>query len=538
MLNSLIKNELYAYVNWFTGGKANTRKGKKRSTASMLLYAFLMIYLLGIFGWLFFQIFDAMFQPLHMLGFDWLFFIYVFVVAFALMFIFSVFTAKSKLYEAKDNDLLLSLPIRPGVILASRLISLWLLGFLFEIVVAVPGALVWFSGSAPTVPQIVSYVLICLCLPFFSLSISSLFGWLLALAASRMRKKTLFETVVSLLFLGAYIYFYSQMNVYIQRILANSEAIAAAMEGISPLYWIGSCVGNENMLHLLFSILTLLLPFVLVYYILSSTFIKTATAQRGAAKIKYEDKGQKVSSVSAALLKRESGRFFSSSTYVINAGLGSIFSLIGAVALLIFKTDLLDITNMLLAMMPALKPLLVPIFILMIGFMAGMSMPTSASVSLEGQSLWIIQSLPVPAADALKAKLKLSLLLYIPTTLLCILAVIYVFTPEVIPAALSVALCLIITYLMAELGLAVNLRHPMLDWTAETQPIKSGSAVLLAMLVNFGIVVTMGLGGYFLFRADVSVTVILGIFLIVFAILALLIRSWLMKRGTKIFESL
>ena len=49
-----------------------------------------------------------------------------------------MFTAKAQLFEARDNELLLSMPIKPSAILASRMVSLLLLNLGFELLVAIP----------------------------------------------------------------------------------------------------------------------------------------------------------------------------------------------------------------------------------------------------------------------------------------------------------------------------------------------------------------------------------------------------------------
>ena len=67
--------------------------------------------------------------------------------------------------------------------------------------------------------------------------------------------------------------------------------------------------------------------FALVYALLSVTFLRVATSKRGGAKAKYREKTHKVSSAGAALLKRESLRFFKNPMIFLNCALGSLFLL-------------------------------------------------------------------------------------------------------------------------------------------------------------------------------------------------------------------
>ena len=54
----------------------------------------------------------------------------------------SVFNTFSGLYQAKDNDLLLSLPIPVRAILASRLLGVYLMGLTFSGVILLPLSLI------------------------------------------------------------------------------------------------------------------------------------------------------------------------------------------------------------------------------------------------------------------------------------------------------------------------------------------------------------------------------------------------------------
>lgn len=109
---------------WPAGSWAPPGPKEKASTTKAIGYGLLFLYVFGVFGALFFLTFGSLGDAYHTLGLDWLYFALFAVADLALMFIFSVFTAKSQLFEAKDNELLLSMPIPPRQILTSRLVML------------------------------------------------------------------------------------------------------------------------------------------------------------------------------------------------------------------------------------------------------------------------------------------------------------------------------------------------------------------------------------------------------------------------------
>ena len=145
MLKALFRTRLAALASWLTG---SSRTKKAQGKGRLIGFSLLMLYALGALGLLFWQIFGGVALPFHAAGLDWLYFALTALMSFALMFVGSVFTAKAQLYEARDNDLLLSMPIRPSYILLSRMFMLGLLSFVFGLIPAVPA-----GGHAAAAPS-------------------------------------------------------------------------------------------------------------------------------------------------------------------------------------------------------------------------------------------------------------------------------------------------------------------------------------------------------------------------------------------------
>lgn len=531
MYKALLKVKLASMLNWLTGG---TKRGKKAGKGKMILYALLMVYVAGIFCWIFGMVFHTLAEPLYTARLAWLYFLMALIMSFALMVVFSVFTAKSQLYEAKDNDLLLSMPVPPSAILASRMLLLMGLNLLFGLIVAVPAVIVWYDCAPFSAKAVLCFALVFLALSLFALAISALFGWLLSLLASKMRRKTLFETVLSLAFLGAYFYFYSKLGTIVKNILLSSMGLADTLGGVAVLRWIGSAAAGESAGYLLLSAVLLTIPFIIVYAVLSRTFIKTATAKRGSAKVKYVDKGQRVSSRSAALLRREAARFFSSSTCIVNNGLGAVFILAGAVLLVVYKGELRQLMTI-FAEYEEIAMCVVAVFGAM---MAGVALPTSSSISLEGKSLWIIRSMPASTAEVLGTKLRFSLIVYVPPLLLLMAAAMYVLRPEALLALTATAFSLLLLLVMAQMGLIANIRHPNLNWVTESQAVKSGAAVMISMLLDYGLIAVFAFGGYMLLKNGVDAALVMTLLSVLLLALSLLLRNRLHGRDAQRFENL
>ena len=86
----------------------------------------------------------------------WLYFALMGLLAILLGAFGSVFTTYSGLYLAKDNDLLLSLPIPVNTLIAARLLGVYLMGLMYSGVVMLPAIIVyWVDGvRRPAAPCI------------------------------------------------------------------------------------------------------------------------------------------------------------------------------------------------------------------------------------------------------------------------------------------------------------------------------------------------------------------------------------------------
>ncbi|NCC69933.1 MAG: hypothetical protein EOM14_17415, partial [Clostridia bacterium] len=184
MFKALIKSRLLALFSSFT---RSSRLKKKKSPAFKLLIVIFAIYILGCFFFIFGQLFYALCAPLAGYGFGWLYFGLAALMASVLCFIGSVFMAQQQLFSAKDNDLLLSMPIPPAYILGSRMLMLFVLNLLMEILVIGPAGVVYCMYYVPSAAGVIIFVVCSLALPFIPMTLSCIFGWLLALVTDRIR---------------------------------------------------------------------------------------------------------------------------------------------------------------------------------------------------------------------------------------------------------------------------------------------------------------------------------------------------------------
>ena len=141
MLNVLLKKQLTEiFRSYFYDPKKNRARSKAGIVAYFILFVVIMAgFLGGVFTFLSLSICGA----LAAVGMDWLYFALMGLLAVLLGAFGSVFNTYSSLYLAKDNDLMLSLPIPVRVLMTSRLLTVYLMGFMYSLAVIGPAIIVY-----------------------------------------------------------------------------------------------------------------------------------------------------------------------------------------------------------------------------------------------------------------------------------------------------------------------------------------------------------------------------------------------------------
>lgn len=534
----LIRSRFLAMIGYFKKTFGVTGKKKGKTMLAMAGIGFLAAYLVVYCFVLFYMVCSKLCAPFHMIGIDWLYFCMVGLMAMVMMFVGSVFMTQAQLFEAKDNELLLSMPIKPADILFTRMIVLYVYNIVFGFLVLLPAGYAYLECAQMKALGIVSYILLAFLLPFFSIALASLFGWLMAVLSGRTRHKSLFTIIFSVGFLLLYFWGYTKVIGYIQSLIANGAVLAQKIKGaVRPLYYLGNCVAQGNLGQLFAVAVCLVAPFVLLYVLLSKNFIRIATTKRGFAKVVYREKSMKSTSRKNALLIKELRRLIGTPVYLMNSGLGVILMLISAVAIVIKK----DLISSYISMIPMLQENSMLLLAAVVCMMSSMNMITAPSVSLEGKNFWILRSMPVPTREILMAKLKLQLVACLPAVIVTVIAYAYAFGLDTAGTAWLLFVSGFANVLFALLGLVINLKFPKLDAISDTAAVKQSASAVVTMLVTMAFVMIPAgiyvinltkLGGVIgaeVFAAGVCAG---------YALISVVLYRYLCKKGCRIFENL
>ena len=488
MLKLLLKTRFLALADQFSGQS----KGKRAiSVRRIVLLAVAALLLLALAGYVVSLLLTPLYKTLLKSDLEWLYFALTGVAAFLISFMLTAFYAQGSIFEAKDNEMLLSMPVRPSAILGSRLGALYFLNFFFAAAfMAAAGIVKLTSGGTAVAGGVITYVLCVFLLALISTTLSCLLGWAVSLITRRMRNKAIFQLVFSLLLLGAfYVFFFGDITRHLKTVSENSAGIANVFRGaLYPFHAMGMACTGKGFTEFLIFAATCIVPFALVCLLLNKSFVKIVTSRVGAKRIKYEARTLKGSSVAWAMTKKDLSRFFNNSSYMLNSGLGLIYSIGMSIFVVVSAFNRPEgaapgsgfLDKMFNAVGTDNLPFLFCVFL---AFFAAMTCISGPSISVEGKNLWILKSMPVRAAEILKGKALSHLLLSIPASLIC--SAIFLF---VVPkASASILICLFIMPILAHvfcalIGVIGNLYMGKLNYPSIAKAAKSNSGSLIPAL--------------------------------------------------------
>jgi len=282
MLKTLVKKQLMEiFRSYFYNAKTN----KKRSTAGIIAYILLFAALMIGLGGMFTGLSVSLCAPLAQAGMGWLYFALMSLLAIFLGAFGSVFNTYSGLYFAKDNDLLLSLPIPVRTLMASRLLTVYLMGLMYSAVVILPAVIVYWVTVSTAPMALLGGVLLTALISIFVLTLSCALGWVVAKVSRKLKHKSFITVIVSLAGLAIYYFFVFKAQTAIEQLVANAAVYGEKIKGAAhPLYVFG-LTGTGDVTAMLLSAAVILALFALTWTLLSRSFCRSRLRRAHRARL-------------------------------------------------------------------------------------------------------------------------------------------------------------------------------------------------------------------------------------------------------------
>lgn len=532
MLKVLLKKQLSEV---FKGYFYDAKKNKMRSKWAIAgWFVFFVLVMVGMLGGIFTGLSLSICSALCGVGMGWLYFLLMTMIAVVIGAFGSVFNTYAGLYLARDNDLLLSLPIPVRTIMAARLLNVYVMGAMYAATALLPALIVYWVTAGITAARAVCALLLLLISTVFVLLLSCLLGWLMARISRRLKNKSVITTLCALVGVGLYYFVYFRANDFIRELVANAESYGERIRGGARILYFFGRIGEGDVLSAVLFTLALALCAYLLWRAMARSYLDMAAAGEPGGKRRYVEKTARVRSPFAAFLSKELRRFTSSANYMLNCGLGVLLLPAGGVLLLIKGRTLFATLQSVFVARPGSAELLVCALLCMLCSMNDTSAP---SVSLEGKSLWLPQSLPVEAKTVLRAKAAAQLLLTEPPLLFAGACAALIVDSPLLARVLILLLPMSFAAFSALSGVAVGLKMPLLHWTNELAPIKQSGAVAIMLFGSWGAVVALA-GGYLAIGYKLGAAVYLLLWTALFSALSLWLLRWLDSKGAAAFDGL
>ena len=452
-----------------------------------------------------------------------------------------VYKSQGILFEAKDNDLLFSLPISRTKIFFTRIFKLITFQFLYNSLFMLPAIVVYAMYEKTNLSFYLLSIIMLILLPIIPTMIACVFGYIIKGLTSRFKARNIIQVILTSFILLLIFYASFNMQHMISSVTQNANYI---YEVITKIYYPAglyiNLIQNFNLLDLIILLAINIIPAIILIY-LASIFYFKIISQLGEKGItskkprrKFDKELFKVKSPLSALINKEMKRFFSSPVFIINAGFGMVLMVVMTIAVsLNFDGMINSILQGEEIGIPVteIKAMMPKIFYGFVVFISCMTSMTSSMISLEGKSFNITKSLPVATEKILLAKVLTSNILSIPVILLCDIIFFVAFKVTGIDILFILLASIIIPTFTALIGILMNLKYPKMDATSDTEVVKQSMSSMVSVWI--GMVIGMLSIGIIVLGNMISIDLFILLELLVFIILVLILWKMLKKYGVK-----
>lgn len=428
--------------------------------------------------------------------------------------VFSFIKAPGMLYEAGDYDLLMSMPVSKRDQVIARLASLYLTAVELAALMVIPmgvAALVFMGvqGIASTPLQWVVLLSIVAFGPVPGFVVAIFLSALITAVLGRLRHGKALTTLASVLValvavvasfalnaaLSGADYENATLDMLVGILAGFGDALAVwPFCGWVMDAWVGQGMSGWAW-WAVFVLVNLALGAVLVEGLAHTyTQVVSAINARSQQKRGKATKAAELRSPFQALCRKEAGLVFDNGTVVANDLISLLLLVIFAALVAIVGLDGIAsfFTKDSLGDPSEAIPVMVVILPWIMAFIGAMAPPAAIAISLEGQGVWLMETLPIDRRLFYGAKLAP----WLAAAALCALISAVLLLVGGVPAS-SVLLCFALTVVLygfcGLVGMTLDERHPNFEWVSATALAKQSLPIGVCIFLSMGICLAMGL---------------------------------------------
>ena len=474
----------------------------------------------------------------------------IFIMVTSLLTIIEgVYKSQGILFEARDNELLFSLPITQSKIFFIRIFKLITFQFLYNSLFMLPAIIVYAMYEKTNVSfYLISTVMLVL-LPIIPTILGCIFGYIIKGLSAKFKARNIMQVLFTSLILLGIFYVSFNMQGMVANIVQNANSI---QEIITKIYYPAglyiNLIQNFNILDLIILLAINIIPAIVFVYVASIFYFKInsklgekGNGNKKVGVAKTTEKTYRVRTQLSGLIHKEMKRFFSSLVFMVNAGFGMVLMIAVTFALSINFDGMIN--SMMQGMeteipipIGEIKNMMPKVFYGFVVFISCMTSITSSMISLEGKSFNITKSLPVETEKILLSKVLTSNILSIPIFLICDVIFFIAFKVAIIDIVFILLASIVMPTLTALIGILMNLKYPKMNATSDTEVVKQSMSSMLSVFM--GMFVAILSIAIMIMGNNYNTNLFVALELLTFSIITFMLWRILKKYGAKRFKEI
>ncbi|MFD1414923.1 hypothetical protein [Oceanobacillus jeddahense] len=411
---------------------------------------------------------------------------YMLSVSSIMMVFLSLLRANGTIFGSSDFEQLAAYPVSEKEIFISKLLHLYFFNLLIGLLFSLPVLFVWATNALVSPILIILFCITALVAPVIPICIGVIFGSLVYRMAAYFRQMNLIAVCLSLCLLGAFSYFIMTQSNQTDSMQDIGTVVYSQMTAIylpSVLFQFSSIADSFSILIFLF--ISGLLFLVLTFF--GSRYYRRLNLRLLALKSTNHMKPRTIKQrrIFVALWKKEITALFSSYNYLLNSILGTVLLVFISMALLLFGFE--KLTKII--PLPVSIETVANLFPMVVAAMLLINNPAAAALSMEGNKVWILKTLPIEQKKVVHAKLACTFSLHFIGFAISILAYIIRLSPTIEQLIWAILIPVSYSAFITTFGLMLIYFYPHFSWKNDMYIVKQSPPVLIAAFTGMALMI-------------------------------------------------
>ena len=515
--------------------KSKSQSKKTKVILPIFLFIFIFFYIVGFS--------NMIIEPLIGINSEYVLLTLFVTFTTIITFVEGIYKSGSLLFNSKDDNLLLSLPIKKSTVLFIRIFKFYVFEVLYNSMFLMPAMVVYAYYVDVSISYYIVSVSALLLLPIIPIIISCIIGGIINSSASKFKHKNFAQTIITILLLVFIFYGSYNLESAIKNLAQNASLVNSVITKIYyPVKLYIKLVTNFKIVDFIQFILINILIFIISVSIFSKIYFKINSSTK-AVKLSKKNRNSnykiKTSLPIKSLIKKELNRFANTPVFVINTAMGLAIFLIGCILISIKFDSLINtISEDIPISVEQIKSYIPVILFGFVCFSSLMSSITSSMISLEGKSFSILKSLPVSSFKIIISKVLTAVIIMVPVLVVGDIIMFVRFSFNIIEVLMILISSIILPLVSETIGIIVNLKYPKMDAENDTEVVKqsmsSAIAVFVGMIISGITIFIIVKGIEYSINIDILIALVLGIYTILCMNLLIYLNKVSIKEFNKI----